>query len=221
MRNKNLFIVAVIISFSLSTTIISTLGTTYTCGVKAGDEYIYEITHLDPIYGGSSAEIGDKMKIKVVNVTEKADYFIIDSDSWNFISSNESFGATADQHGTHIFHKNPNDQESIGFFVLCPVNTYLAEFAADPPPSAWNRTSSGNTLTYVTSTSILVDTYNSNGVLSKHNLSSTLRGVTLIVFEMRSQSSYISGYNLPMMIGLSAIAGLIVIYIKKKNFQRK
>ncbi len=259
-KKEKLCGIVFLFSLSLSAILTNVLGqTTYTCEVKVGDEYIYRITKLDAFWAiGVGVQLGEKMKFNIADITEETDYFIIEADRWNFISKNESFGATIDYSDYRRVYKDPSDNHAyVNFFVFSPVSKYLAEFAEANP----DYSSSGNVLTReyygsifdpnmvaskmenANSTTvhyIWITTFDSNGVASKMEYanSTTVHYIWITTFDSNGvaskmeyanstnvryvlsrsgSSSSIPGYDLPILIGLTVIAGVSIIYIVKKK----
>jgi len=202
------------LSLSLSTISKNVLGqTTYTCKVKVGDEFIFTLTILTAAFGETTKRVGDKFKILITDITEETDYFKIEYDIWNDISKGESFSSTADYHGWEDIYKDPTNPEagwSGNSFVLTPVSDYLTAFAETDP----YYSSSGNKLTHSIDSREWIHTFDSNGVVSK--IVFKKNGAVASVW-MRVGGLSIPGYNLPILIGLTAIAGVSIIYIVKKK----
>lgn len=217
MKKKGKLFIVILFSLSLSAILTNTLGqTTYTCKVKIGDEFIDTITTLDAYTAILlNLSLGDKTKINITDITEETDYFTIEYDGWREISESESFGATADWQTNDDVYKNASDNNA-QMFVLSPVSTYLAEYAA----ANLNASSSGNILTEIFPSYIQTLTYDSNGIVSKWQISNS---TTVLYIRSRSGSSSspsIPGYDLPIFIGLTVIASVSIIYIlKKKNLK--
>lgn len=219
MKKKEKFLFVILLSLSLSAISTNAFGqTTYTCKAKEGDEFIFSFTELDAYYAFLRGyRLGDKSKIKIIGVTEDTNDFIIETDIWDPISKNESFRATADYQATDYVYKDSSRiNPDILFYVLSPVSNYLAEYAEANP----DYSSSGNVLTrtgfrlefgeYIYST-----TFDSNGIASKFHYSNST--TVLYVLIRSGSSSSIPGYDLPISIGLTAIAGLSIICIVKKK----
>jgi len=215
MKKKEKLIIVILFSLSLSAILTNVLGqTTYTCKVKVGDEFIFTITTLDAVYGAMGGRsVGDKMKIYITDITEETDYFGLEFDTWDWISKGESFGAIADYSDSDEVYKDPTDMSYIHYFVLTPVSDYLAAFAAETSESDYS--SSGNKLIESHDSYQNIFTYDSNGVVSK--MEYKMGGTDLAVVSRGGGGREIPGYNLPILIGLTAIAGVSIIYIVKKK----
>ncbi len=216
MEKKEKLIIVILFSLSLSAILTNVLGqTTYTCEVNVGDEFIYTVTTVNTYWSGGVYELGDKMKIKITNITEETDYFFINYEDWDMISKSESFGAIADNSDYERVYKNPSYVFAyIYYFVLTPVRDYLVAFAE----TSSDHLSSGNNLTefwgfYDEQISI----FDSNGVMSKREVKS--HGIVVLVLSRGGDgsSSGIPGYDLPILIGLTVIASVSIIYIVKKK----
>ena len=194
MKKKEKLFIVILFSLSLSAILTNVLGqTSYTCEAKVGDEYIYKITKLDARLATLvDIELGDKIKYNITDITEETNYFIIETDIWEYISNNdtwekisnnESFGATADDQYIESVYKDPSDNDtSINLYVLSPVSVYLAEYAEANP----NYSSSGNVLTHsIISIYTIVRTFDSNGILTKMQYSNSTN-VLLVLSRLGS-----------------------------------
>lgn len=220
MKNKGkLFSIVILLSLSLLAISTSVFGqTTYTCEVKEEDEFIFKVTTLHPEFGDmGQLSVGDKMKIKITDITEETDYFDVEYDEWDMISKGESFNSTADWEEWEVVYKDPSDPQAfweLSYFVLTPVSDYLAAFAEANSEEGYS--SSGNKLTEsYDSTTQFITTFDSNGVWSKRVLKAG--GIVVVVLSRGGGGSAIPGYDLPILIGLTAIAGVSIIYIVKKK----
>ncbi|TKJ19569.1 MAG: hypothetical protein CEE43_14765 [Promethearchaeota archaeon Loki_b32] len=222
MKNKGkLFSIVVLLSLSLLAISTNVFGQiTYTCEVKEEDEFIFTVTTLHAEEYGflEQLSVGDKMKIKITDITEETDYFDVEYDEWAMISKGESFSSTADSNSWEDVYKDPSDPEALlelSYFVLTPVSDYLAAFAEANSEEGYS--SSGNKLTKSSydSTSQIITTFDSNGVVSKDELK--LGGTVVLVLSRGGDGSSIPGYDLPILIGLTTIAGVSIIYIVKKK----
>ena len=209
MKKKEKLSIVIIFSLSLSVILPNVLGQiTYTCKVKVGDEFIYTV------YEGG-INVGNKSKIKITDVEEGTNYFYIEYDYWDPISKGESFNSIADGWWYEDFHKDPsNGYMYIYYFVLTPVNDYLTAYANAAPCCS----SSGNKLTETVGQVQYISTFDSNGVLTKKELK--VDDTAIIVLSRGGSTSGIPGYDLPLLIGLTAITSVSIINIvKKKKFQ--
>lgn len=223
MKKKEKLFIMILFSLSLSALLTNVFGqTTYTCEAKIGDEYIYKITKLNADWvNWTGLNLGDKEKIKITDITEDTYVYTIEYDKWDFISSNESFGATADhQEWDNVFKYEYyfylQRYPFLLYFVLSPVSTYLSEYAEVHA----NYSSSGNVLSindYRVEDVII--TYDSNGIASKIQYSYQYSNSTtaFYVLSRAGSSSSIPGYDLPILIGITAIASVSIIYIVKKK----
>jgi len=215
MKKKEKLIIVILFSLSLSAILTNVLGqTTYTCKVKVGDDFIFTVTTLDEVFGeGLGLSVGDKMKINITDITEETDNFKVEYDTWDMISKGESFGSTADESDWEYVYKDPTDIYAyIYYFVLTPVSDYLAAFAET---SESEYSSSGNKLIESYDSYQTIYTYDSNGVMSK--MEYKMGGTVMAVLSRGGGGSSIPGYDLPILIGLTAIAGVSIIYIVKKK----
>ncbi len=221
MKNKGkLFSIVVLLSLSLLAISTSVFGqTTYTCEVKEEDEFIFKVTTLHPEFGDmGELSVGDKMKIKITDITEETDYFDVEYDEWDMISKGETFNSTADWEEWEVVYKDPSDPQAfweLSYFVLTPVSDYLAAFAEANSEEGYS--SSGNKLTEsYDSTTQFITTFDSNGVWSKRVLKAG--GIVVVVLSRGGGGGLaIPGYDLPILIGLTVIAGVSIIYIVKKK----
>ena len=215
MKIKEKLIIVILLSLSRSAILTNVLGqTTYTCKVKVGDEFIFTLTTLTAAYGETRKRVGDKFKILITDITEETDYFEIEYDIWFDISKGESFSSTADYHDWEDIYKDPTNLEADWLgnrFILTPVSDYLTAFAE----TASYYSSSGNKLTLSNFDSReWISTFDSKGVVSKIVFK---KNGTVASVLSRGGGSSIPGYNLPILIGLTAIAGVSIIYIVKKK----
>lgn len=93
------------------------------------------------------------------------------------------------------------------------MSDYLAAFAYE---NSEDCSSSGNKFTIHGYSGNTIRTYESNGVMSKseHIVDGTAVGV---LSRGSGSSSSIPGYNPLIFLGITAIAGIIVIYTMKKK----
>ena len=212
MEKKEKLIIVILFSLSLSAILTNVLGQTiYTCKVKEGDEFVYTVTLNIMSLMGSS--LGDKHKINITDITGESDYFEVKYDSWDWISEGESFNSTADDsYWTNLYRDPSNVHMGDPFyFVLIPVSDYLDAFAE----ANYGFSSSGMKLFEIFQSFHYTSTYDANGVLFKWEAETG--NTTVHVLSRTASSSSIPGYDLPILIGLTAIAGVSIIYIVKKK----
>ncbi len=227
-RKEKLFFV-ILLSLSLSAILTNVFGqTTYTCKVKDGDEYIFTCTKLEERFLGISGSglwdvnaVGDKIKVKITDIRETERVFYIDYDRWEPISEGELFGAVSELTGTHDLYNDPsNSHLLIKFIALTPVSNYLAEYA-ETNTGLYGiygvLSSSENVLTerrliYGEYWEVVIE-FDSNGIASKIQFSID----ATVLYVLTRTGLEIPGYDLLMLIGLTAITGVIIIYIVKKK----
>ena len=219
MEKKEKLIIMILFGLSLSAILPNVLGQTiYTCEVKEGDEFIYTVTLNTFSLMGSS--LGDKHKINITDITEESDYFEVKYNSWDWISEGESFNSTADDsYWTNLYRDPSNVHMGDPFyFVLTPVSDYLDAFAE----ANYGYSSSGIKLYESFELFLYTYTYDVNGVLLKYEAATGITeaepgGTVVYVLFRTGSSSGIPGYDLPILIGLTTIAGVSILYIVKKK----
>ncbi len=219
MKRKYIFFFVFLFSLSLITTISNTFAqTSYEYKIQEGDEFIYVVTEADQDnYFGSGFTVGDKEKIEVVEIEEYPDYFRLDYYRWSWIGKGESFDSDPDDSDYTRLYKDPSETSiSPFYFVLTPVDEFLAEFAE----ANYDYTSDGNKLTDISFH--LTETFDSNGVLSK----TEKKTGDIIVYaksrtEDSSSSSSIPGYEFPIFIGTIVVVGVSMTYFTKRKICKK
>lgn len=220
MEKKEKLIIVILFSLSLSAILTNVLGQTiYTFEVKEGDEFIFTVTLATMSPPGVS--LGDRYKINITDITGESDYFEVVFDIWDWISQGEPFNSTADDWGWEDVYRNPSDyRANLGtfYFVLSPVSDYLDAFAE----ANYGYSSSGIKLYESFELFLYTYIYDLNGVLFKYEAATGITeaepgGTVMYVLSRTGSSSGIPGYDLPILIGLTAIAGVSIIYIVKKK----
>jgi hypothetical protein len=173
-----------------------------TIGVKIGDSYTWQVKTLDPSYPAGSIRQGDEAKMTITNIVESGAGWTINYAYWSFGVPFSGSGASS----SDFLPKDPTSW-SIGLICGLPVADYLT--------AAYGSTfASGNKLIFaigVYSEEITYDT--STGVMSDMKYSEGGK----VMFEIALVPA-IPGYELSILLGVSAIStiGLIYIVMKKK-----
>lgn len=224
MKSKNFLLAFLVLSIFAISTIISANAAVYSLGVKENDTFTYQITTVDAdgleaVYGPSWASAlgemsvkGAKVKYLITTIADKTTYWLLTVSYWD--ATTGDFASYPDSSGSMWVYKDPND--SFGPSLVCPtpVSSYLTVIAGKWPTFL---DASDNTLTETFSSPSGYKeswTYdNSDGALTSFKW--IYAGKT--IWEL-SRSGIIPGYELTILLGVSAITtiGLIYILMKKK-----
>ena len=224
MKSKKLFFGLMLLSLFILSNMLSAQAAVYNIQVAENDEFIYEVTTVDEagleaVFGadwagdmGSSGIIGVKEKFIITSIDDTStSYWKITMQHWN--PTTVAFTEFPDS-GTYTDHvyKDPADAFYVSLFVPTPVSSYLTVVAG----KSTLMESSGNTITFdwdIIKTGFdLVYTYNNNGVTSSYAyvyVGKTIWEVTL--------GGLIPGYDLAILLGISAVSMLSIIYIVMKK----
>ena len=224
MKSRNFLLGFFVLSIIAISAMLSANAAVYAIGVKADDSFTYQITTVDEagleaVFGtnwasdmGSSSVKGAKAKYLITKVEDLTTYWKLTVSYWDLTTAD--FAEFPDSSGSMWVYKDPDDASGFGLVCPTPVSSYLAVIAGKYPTFL---TADENTLTIDTgypSGFKMSYTYDSgDGALSSMKYIYT--GKT--IWEM-SRSGIIPGYELTILLGVSAITtvGLIYIQMKKK-----
>ena len=196
----------------------------YTLGVSKNDEFVYQVTTVDEdgletVFGtgwasylGEGSVKGVKWKYLITKIDEETTYWKVTMSFWDAtVGEFEEFPDSTVYLVT--IYKDPASSSGIYYFCPTPVSNYLE--------AAYGASSSyeveGNSYTYTNSY------YNIDHVLTFDSSSGAMSSMKYVyvgktIWEIRL-SSTIPGYELPILLGITAVStiGLIYIVMKKKK----
>lgn len=223
MKSKKLFFGLMLLSLFILSNMLSAQAAVYNIGVAENDEFIYEVTTVDEagleaVFGtnwastmGSSSILGVKEKFIITTVKEETNYWKITMQHWNPTTTDFEEYPDSGTYTDYVY-KDPVDASFAYLFVPTPVSSYLTAIAG----KYTDVKSSGNTITYdcdFMKTGLDMEiTFNDNGVMSSMGyvyVGKTIWEITL--------GGLIPGYDLAILLGISAISMLSIIYIVMKK----
>jgi len=223
MKSKKIFFGLMLLSLFILSNMLSAQAAVYNIGVAENDEFIYEVTTveedgLEAVFGADWASYlgpegikGVKEKFIITTIKEETTYWKITSQHWD--PTTAAFSEYPDSSAYYMnIYKDPDDAGYVFFFVPTPVSSYLAVIAG----KYTDVKSSGNTITYdfdFIKTGLDWEiTFNNDGVMTSWAwvyVGKTIWELTL--------GGLIPGYDLAILLGISAVSMLSIIYIVMKK----
>ena len=228
-RKKSILFLILLMTFFLSN-IIAARAAVYSLGVAENDEYIYKVTTVDQegleaVFGtnwasmmGEAAIEDAKIKYVITGISDKTTYWEVTFQFWDWTVGDFDEYPDDTTYYTYIY----KDAVSFnGLIVPVPVDAYLTALVGTLPTYVDWITAEDTSLTFDYG-KIPYYSYNykevftfdeEKGVLTSNKY--TYVGKT--IWELKLQTFQIPGYELQILLGITAISTIGLIYIIRRK----
>lgn len=228
MKSRKILFAFSLLSLIAFSMMLNVLAADFSLDVAEDDEFIWEVKtvneaelqDLGMTTAGDSYDVGSKMKIQIEDIdSTDPDYWKVYYDEWDF-TDQDDWGSATGTYYNYIM-TDPDDVYAgyyilFFYFVPIPTNSYLANAFEGWTGVDVDDNTVALSMTYMGSNYKLISTYSTdNGVMTKFQI--TQDGEDIYMFELLT-GFQIPGYELAILLGVTAIStiGLIYIMMRKK-----